>query len=174
VLTLDLNPTGLFQSLSRLAHVAMTGLLRPRLLLLVFACSLFLLVLLARHYSTDILPKRRYSAVVNTLEWEPTYNKAFPGLSRELIFALGRQVASHEKAWPVQAAACPPAVHDVLVNPDLIRDNREFWESLTGQDILGIRVNLARHLNALNESDLVRGTGRGIVLTAGNKVRRAS
>jgi hypothetical protein len=150
--------------------------LRPRTAALAFALAALFLLVVTQHESATLPYVRQHqtdaiSSLDTVSEFEPSINPAFPGLSRELIFALGRQAASHAKAWPAQAAACPPQVHDVLVSQDMIRDNREFWESFSGRDVLDTRETLARHLNSLREPDLVRGRGRGIVLTAGNKAR---
>lgn len=117
-------------------------------------------------------------------EWFPSGQlprelESEPRLARALTSFLRRPALSHEEAS--NGDHCPEHLARLLVNPDQLKNDGPFWRELSPADIRRKRAELVQYLaarkkdgNALVFSDgedggESTGTGRGIVLTAGNK-----
>lgn len=91
---------------------------------------------------------------------------------------LDAPVLSHSAAAPQNEKACPRVVADKQVNPDQLKGNRERWIAVNETDIQTRRRAIVQHLERLEKDGIVTmgvgkkgtGEGRGVVMTAGNKV----
>ncbi|KAL1406138.1 hypothetical protein Q8F55_007821 [Vanrija albida] len=104
-----------------------------------------------------------------------------PALASRLHDFLLRPLEGAAAAEPANHAACPLPVVDLLTNPDQLEGNREWWANVSAEDIAAHRAGLVKWLadKAKAGVEIVggpqTGSGRGIVITAGNKdtTRRA-
>jgi alpha 1,2-mannosyltransferase len=99
-------------------------------------------------------------------------------LSERLAGFLSRPVLSHEEAKESMRVHCPLEVSNRLVNPDQYNGDSEFWKNeVTKEVITEKRAKLVTWLAGKAEQgekivwENGLGAGRGIVMTAGNKVR---
>lgn len=117
-------------------------------------------------------------------EWFPSGQlprelESEPRLARALKAFLRRPALSHDDAG--NDAHCPAHLAKLLVNPEQLKNDGPFWRALLPKDIRRKRAELVKYLAArqaegygILHSDGENGgngtgTGRGIVLTAGNK-----
>jgi len=98
-------------------------------------------------------------------------------LSRKLVDFLHRPALSHDAAKVKMRERCPVELADNLVNPDQYKGNEEFWkEEVTPDVIWAKRAELVNWLGQqVGKGESIiwqegQSKGRGIVMTAGNKV----
>ncbi|KIJ51257.1 glycosyltransferase family 71 protein [Sphaerobolus stellatus SS14] len=97
-----------------------------------------------------------------------------PLLQARLHALLNAPVLSYAEATPANEAACPPSVADKQVNQDQLKGNREEWITISKEEIKERRKSIVRFLEVLESQGTAvmgpgLGSGRGIVMTAGNK-----
>lgn len=101
--------------------------------------------------------------------------ESIPSVSTKLEQWLRRPILSHEDARESNTAHCPYALANKLVNPDQLRDQKTFWETeVTAAEVAVRRAEIVKYIarKAWEGADIVGKAGpRGIVMTAGNKVR---
>lgn len=111
-----------------------------------------------------------------------TFPYAFgsPQLASRLAAFLGRPVLSHAAALKADVKACPLAVHDLQVNPDQLRGERDSWKAVDEAEIRSRRAGLVKALESAEQQGekivgdpKAKSGGRGIVIAGGNRVRRA-
>ncbi|KAF8499360.1 hypothetical protein JB92DRAFT_2982225 [Gautieria morchelliformis] len=100
-----------------------------------------------------------------------------PVLRQRLQSLLDAPALSHVETVAKNEEACPRDVADMQVNKDQLRENREKWLAVSISDIRRRRQAIVRHLEQLEKegksvmgSGSGAGEGRGVVMTAGNKV----
>ena len=97
---------------------------------------------------------------------------------RERLKSLLESLAlSHSQAIAKNEKACPRHVADMQVNQDQLRDNKDKWLGVSISDIRRRRQAIVQHLEQLEKDRKPvmglgdgAGEGRGVVMTAGNKV----
>ena len=85
---------------------------------------------------------------------------------------------SHSQAVAKNEEACPRHIADIQVNQDQLRGNSERWLAVSASDIRSRRRAIIQHLEQLEKEGKTvmglgsgAGEGRGVVMTAGNKVK---
>lgn len=98
-------------------------------------------------------------------------------LRERLQALLDSPALSHSEAVVENEEGCPRDVADMQVNQDQLRGNRDKWLSVSASDIRSRRQAIVQHLEELEKegkivlgSEKGAGEGRGVVMTAGNKV----
>lgn len=98
-------------------------------------------------------------------------------LSERLVQFLDRPVLSHDEAKESMRVHCPLEISDRLVNPDQYNGDSEFWKNqVTKEVIIEKRSALVNWLgDKVEQGEKVvweegLGKGKGIIMTAGNKV----
>ncbi|WOO83646.1 Alpha-1,2-mannosyltransferase MNN2 [Vanrija pseudolonga] len=121
-----------------------------------------------------------YAASLPSLQL-PVALVRYPALASRLHDFLLRPLESAPVAAKTNHESCPLPIADLIVNQDQLEGNRDFWGNLTTGDIAEHRAALVNWLAAQAEAgaEIVgtpqTGSGRGIVITAGNQdtTRRA-
>lgn len=116
----------------------------------------------------DLLPGGKIPRALRSAELAP--------LAQRLQAFLERPVWSHDESLSLMTDRCPPEVSDLLVNPDQLNGDGDFWKHTVDRDeVVRRRVQVVDWLRERVEQgrkilgDAEEG-GRGIVLTAGNQV----
>lgn len=100
----------------------------------------------------------------------------YPALASRLHDFLLRPLESAPVAAKTNHETCPLPIADLIVNQDQLEGNRDFWGNLTTGDIAEHRAALVNWLAAQADAGAeivgspTTGSGRGIVITAGNQV----
>lgn len=104
-------------------------------------------------------------------------NPSLDQLCGRLVQFLHRPVLSHEEAEESNRLHCPLEISDKLVNPDQYNGDSGFWKNeVTKEVIVEKRLGLVNFLaDRVEQGERIvweegLGKGRGIVMTAGNKV----
>lgn len=128
-------------------------------------------------------PATEHKAYIADDELPPTLSEdpSLAGLSERLLDFLRRPIQTHDEAKESMRVHCPLEISDKVVNPDQYNGDSEFWKNEVSKDVIvERRLGLVRWLSEkVEQGEKVvweegLGKGRGIVMTAGNKVHRLS
>ena len=101
--------------------------------------------------------------------------ESFSELTSRLTRLVEAPISTIEEALKSNYANCNKKIHDLQVNPDQYQNEATFWAHVSDEDIQQRRRDILQYIKAREVNEVIAnpqvGNGRGIVMTAGNRVR---
>lgn len=118
----------------------------------------------------------------------PSPNSSSDGFSKDITISspllrvhlkrfLELPVLSHAQSIAANEKGCPREIADKHVNQDQLRDLRQWWIEIDEDEIQSRRMAIVSHLEKMDKQgvaltgDKANLKGKGIVMTAGNRVQ---